>query len=88
MNIMRIVLRIVIPTSCFVGSLYLLDLMAYHIWLSGGPPNPYPKWHLYWGNIFAALGLSCALLGILFIRLLRGPKKGKMSANSNAHEMR
>ena len=84
MSMLRTFFRVLMPLSCFGGSICLLNLAAYHLWLSGGPPDPHPKWHLFWGNVFAALGLSSGLVGVLLLLLQRAPDKRKKGARCGA----
>jgi hypothetical protein len=54
-DMMRKILRVLIPSALLLGSLPLVNLIAFHVWAAGGPACADPQWHFKWANRFGLL---------------------------------
>ena len=61
----RNIVRWVILLTAFAGGLYLLNSALFCAWVSGGPPNKYPKAWLQYSYIY--FGYSGALISLGFL---------------------
>lgn len=73
----RKTMRIVFPVVIAIASFPFLNLAAFHVWAAGGPPSPYPEWHVQWANIFATFWFCTLLLAVLVNLLLKPPEHRK-----------
>jgi hypothetical protein len=69
----RQVLRWTLGLTLLIGSLFLLNLAAFHGWASGGPPTQRPEWHRAWFHRLGVSAIVCFFAGLSVIRRLRAP---------------